>query len=470
MATDNRDGVKTQEPSVEARLAATPQDTPKPGQAGQEGVLRLGKRTYPVWTPAMVEAREKLRKAGRKWYLLSDKLHAPRNLEGGWKQVERNQGAPGVSGETIEEYGKTIGERLARLGRGLREQTWQPRPIRQKEIPKADGSGKKRPLGIPEVEDRIVQAALVAVIEPIFEGKFLGSSHGFRPGHSALEALSVVEQAISTDRPWLVDADIRNCFGSIPHEPLLNEVAKEISDIKILKLIRSFVKADIVAELRTWTPEKGTPQGAVLSPLLANIYLHEFDRQMAEAGYEVVRYADDFVVLCRNEEECRAAKAKAEVVLQGMGLEMHPEKSRVVNTRQERFQFLGYEFWPSGRQPRKSSLHKLRDGIRAKTPRSSGRSLRETIRILNRTLRGWYGYFRHSFWNVLTGVDGFVRRRLRSILRKFAKQRGTSKGNGNDHVRYPNHLFERMGLFSMDAQRVLEAGRTRRAIPFPAKA
>jgi len=359
---------------------------------------------------------------------------------------------------------------LAQLGTRLREQTYQPRPIRQKEIPKADGSGKKRPLGIPEVEDRIVQAALVAVMEPVFEAKFLGSSHGFRPGHSAHHALAVVEQAISTDRPWLVDADIRNCFGSIPHAPLLTEVAKEVSDGKLLKLIHSFVKADIVSELRTWTPEKGTPQGAVLSPLLANIYMHEFDRQMAEAGFEVVRYADDFVVLCRNEDECRTAKAKAEVVLQGMGLELHPEKSRVVDARRERFQFLGYEFWPGGRQPRKSSLHKLRDGIRAKTPRSSGCSMRETIRVLNLTLRGWYGYFRHSFWNVLSGVDGFVRRRLRSILRKFEKRRGASKGNGADQARYPNQLFERMGLFSMGTQRALDAGQTRKLIPFPAKA
>ena len=469
MAADNRDGVKTHEPGAEARLAATPQDPQKPGRAGKE-VLRLGKRTYPVWTPAMVEAREKLRKAGRKWYLLYDKVHDTRNLESAWKQVEGNRGAPGVSGETIEEYGKTVVERLAWPGARLQEQTWHPRPIRQKEIPKADGSGKKRQLGIPEVEDRIVQAALVAVLEPVFEGKFLGCSHGFRPGHSALNALAVVEKAISTDRPWLVDADIRNCFGSIPHAPLLNEVSKEISDGKVLRLIDGFVKADIVAELRTWTPEKGTPQGAVLSPLLANIYMHEFDRQMVEAGYEVVRYADDFVVLCRNEEECRAAKTKAETVLQGMGLEMHPEKSRVVDSRRERFQFLGYEFWPGGREPRKPSLHKLRDGIRAKTPRSSGRSIRETILDLNRTLRGWYGYFRHSFWNVLQGVDGFVRRRLRSILRKFNKRRGTSKGNGADHSRYPNHLFAKMGLFSVGQQRALEAGQTRRLIPFPAKA
>lgn len=469
MATEHEDGVKTQEQRTETRLAKMPENAGKPERerSGEEP-FRLGKRTYPMWTTTMAKAREKFRKVGRKWYLLHDKLYDQRNLREAWKQVERNKGAPGQSGETVEQYGKTIDERLVRLGRKLQGQCFHPRPIRRAYIPKADGSGKMRELGIPEVEDRVVQAAIVRVVEPIFEAKFLEGSYGFRPERSAHHALARVEKAINTDRPWLVDADIRNCFGSIPHDALMEEVGKEVSDGKLLALIRRFVKADIVEELRRWKPEEGTPQGAVLSPLLANIYLHEFDRVMTEAGFEVVRYADDFVVLCKTEEDAQAGREKAEQVLQGMGLTMHPEKTRVIDARRERFQFLGYEFWPGGRQPRDSSKAKLRDRIRARTPRVSGQSLRATIVKLNRTLAGWYAYFRHSFWNVFEDVDGFVRRRLRSILRKFAKRRGTAKTYGADQSRYPNKFFDQMGLFCLNRRNEEERGR-RRLIPFPAK-
>jgi RNA-directed DNA polymerase len=467
MAADGNDGVKAHEPGAATRLAQ-PEDTAAPGRVRE--ALRLGERTYPVWTPAMVEARDRLRKAGRKWYLLYDKLYDQRNLSEAWKQVESNRGAPGLSGETIKQYGETIDERLDRLRERLKERRYEPRPIRRAYIPKTDGSGRMRELGIPEVEDRVVQAAVVRLIEPIFEAKFLGCSFGFRPGRSAHHALARVEQAIGGERPWVVDADIRNCFGSIPHEPLMEQVAAEVSDGKLLDLVRGFVKADIVEELSRWTPQEGTPQGAVLSPLLANIYLHEFDRRMAEAGCEVVRYADDFVVLCRSEEQAQAARDKAEEVLAQMGLTMHPEKTRVIDARTMRFQFLGYEFWPGGREPRPPSMDKLKDRIRAKTPHSSGQSLRETVRELNPFLRGWYGYFKHSFWNVLKDVDGLVRRRLRSILRKFDGRKGTSKGTGADQTRWPNAYFDTLGLFSMSRQHERDARGPRRLIPFPAKA
>ena len=467
---DCKDDVKTQEIGQEARLAETPSDAKKlERERTAKEPLRLGKRTYPVWTPAMVKAREELRKSGRKWYTLHGKLYDPRNLRESWKQVEENKGAPGVSGETIEEYSKTIEERLTRLGVRLKEQSFQPRPIRRAYIPKTDGSGKKRELGIPEVEDRIVQTAIVKVVEPIFEAKFLDGSFGFRPERSALHALERVEKAISTDRPWVVDADIRNCFGSIPHEPLMQAVATEVSDGKLLSLIRRFVKADIVEELQRWTPEEGTPQGAVLSPLLANIYMDGFDREMASAGFQVVRYADDFVVLCRTEEEAKAARKCAEEALGKMELTLHPEKTGIVDARAGRFQFLGYVFTPKGRCPRDPSLKKLRERIRSKTPRLSGESLRVTIAKLGRTLKGWYAYFRHGFHNVFEEVDGFVRRRLRSILRKHAKRRGVARNHGADQSRYPNKLFDNMGLLCLSNLHN-EERKGRRLIPFPARA
>ncbi|MDA4131912.1 MAG: group II intron reverse transcriptase/maturase [Thaumarchaeota archaeon] len=476
MAADRQDTAKTQEPVTEARLEKTPVDATRSER--ERGPLRLGKRVYPVWTPAMVEAREKLKAAGRKWYLLHDKVYDPRNLREAWDQVRANAGAPGLSGETIEEYGKTLGERLRKVTERLREQRYEAQPIRRKWIPKTDGSGQQRPLGIPEVEDRIVQAAIVKVIEPIYERKFLDRSYGFRPERSALHALAQLEKEITGGRPYLVDADIRNCFGSIPHEGLMEEVGKEVSDPKLLALVRQFVEADIVEELKRWTPERGTPQGAVLSPLLANIYMHEFDQRMLAAGHEVIRYADDFVVTCRTQEEAERVRARAGEILKAMGLELHPEKTRVLDTRTSRFQFLGYEFWPRegkppGREPRASSLKKIHGTVRRITPRCSGKSVRDIIDDLRPVLKGWYGYYKHSFYNVFDSLDGFVRRRLRSILRKREKRRGTAK-NRDDNARYPNALFRRLKYSSLSELHEGQAKQLRLGarglIPLPAKA
>jgi RNA-directed DNA polymerase len=463
VAVNGTNGVKPSESTSKVRLAETPVEAPKRERAA----FQLGTRTYPVWTPAMVEARDKLRREGKKWYLLYDKLYDPRNLHEAWKQVEANCGAAGLSGETVERYREGLEFRLQRLARRLKQEQYEVRPIRRKLIPKGDGSGKMRPLAIPEVEDRIVQAAIVRLIEPIFEAKFLPCSHGFRPGRSAHHALAQLDAATAGGKTFLVDADIQDCFGSIPREPMMEVLAREIADAKLLRLVRRFLEADIVEGMRRWTPGSGTPQGAVLSPLLANIYMHEFDRQMTDAGCQVVRYADDFVIPCSTMKEAQAARELADQVLQQMGLTMHPTKTRVVSVSKERYQFLGYEFWPKGRQPRKSSTKKIRDAIRKKTPRKSGRSLRKTISALNPTLRGWYGYFRHSFWNVFTDLDGFVRRRLRSILRKFAKRKGTARPE--DNARYPNAYFEKLGLFSTYDRHQSEAG-ARKMIAFPASA
>lgn len=427
--------------------------------------LHLGKRSYPVWTPAMADSIDRYRQAKRKWYLLYDKLFAEANLKAAWEQVEGNGGAAGVSGQTIAQYRDGLEQRLTNLATKLKEQRFEPRPIRRTYIPK--GNGKQRPLGIPEVEDRIVQAALVRLIEPIFEAKFLGCSWGFRPERSAHNALAVLEAAMKDGYTQLVDADITDCFGSIPWTPLMEEVAREISDRKVLGLVEKFVRAAVVEEMRRWQPEQGTPQGAVLSPLLANIYLHRFDEEMTRAGYRLVRYADDFLVLCKTRQEAEQGREKAKQVLADMGLQLHPEKTRLVDATREKFQFLGYEFWPTGRAPRKPSKQKMRDAIRAKTPRNPGKSLRAVIASLNPTLRGWYAYFRHSWWTAFQDVDGFARRRLRSILRKYKKRRGTTRGREN--CEYPNHYFEKLGLFTLSRKHEEEAG-PRGLIAFAAKA
>jgi len=430
----------------------------------EHGALCLGKRSYPVWTPAMVKARDEYRAAGRRWNLLYDKLYSPRNLRAAWEQVEENGGAAGISGETIAVYREGLEARLLRLAQKLKDQGFTARPIRRAYIPK--GNGKQRPLGIPEVEDRIVQAAMVRLIEPIFEAKFLEVSHGFRPERSAHQALAELMAALEAGFTEVVDADICDCFGSIPWGPLMEQVAWEVSDPKVLGLIRQFLKAEVMEDGQRWQPEGGTPQGAVLSPLLANIYLHRFDLEMTRAGYKLVRYADDFVVLCRTRSEAEQAKEKAQQTLDAMGLKLHPEKTRVVDATRERFQFLGYEFWPEGRHPRPSSSLKLKDRIRARTPRNPGRSLRQVIANLNPTLRGWYAYFRYSFGNVFATVDGFVRRRLRSILRKFSKRRGTARPE--DNVRYPNRIFEKLGLVSLAQMHAAESGGCK-LIAFPAR-
>lgn len=440
------------EPENRLTAARSP-EAPQLERRGNE--LHLGKRSYPSWTPAMVEAIDRYRQAGRRWHLLFDKLYAEPNLKAAWAQVEGNGGAAGVSGQTIAQYRDGLEKRLLDLTKKLKEQSFEPRPIRRVYIPK--GNGKQRPLGIPEVEDRIVQAALVRLIEPVFEKKFLGCSYGFRPERSAHNALAELVAAMEAGFTQIVDADITDCFGSIPWTPLMEEVAREISDPKVLGLVKRFLKAEVMEGLERWQPEEGTPQGAVLSPLLANIYLHRFDEEMTRAGNRMVRYADDFVILCRTAQEAEEAKEKAKQTLAEMGLHLHPEKTRIVDATRETFQFLGYEFWPQGwRLPRDSSKNRLHDRIRAKTPRNPGRSLRVVIASLNYTLRGWYAYYRHCWWTALKDVDGFVRRRLRSILRAFNKRKGTTRRL--DNFRYPNRIFERLGLVSLDKKHLAEAG------------
>jgi RNA-directed DNA polymerase len=252
---------------------------------------------------------------------------------------------------------------------------------------------------------------------------------------------------------YVVDADLKSYFDTIPHDRLMALVARKVSDGKVLSLIEAFLKQGVLDGLRYWTPEEGSPQGAVVSPLLSNIYLDPLDHRMAARGYEMVRYADDFVILCRSPEEATQALARIAAWTAAAGLSLHPTKTRIVDATKEGFEFLGYRFEKGKRYPRAKSLQKLKDTIRAKTKRTTGQCLRAIIRALNPTLRGWLEYFKHSYRTTFQDVDGWTRMRLRSILRKRQGRKG--RGRGRDHVRWPNAFFAEHGLYSLKAAHAL---------------
>ena len=406
-----------------------------------------------VWNERMLAALENGVKGG-KWFSLIDKVYRKQTLKAAWHKVKDNAGAAGVDRQSVEQFEARAEVYLEELERALRTGAYQPQPIRRVEISK--GGGKMRPLGIPVVKDRIVQTALKLVAEPIFEREFEESSYGFRPGRGCKDALRQVDELIKEGYTFVVDADFDSYFDSIPYEPLLGELSERISDGAVLKLIRAFLNQDIIQGMKRWTPTGGTPQGAVISPLLANIYLHPLDRHMREKGYRMVRYADDFVVLCRTAEQAQAALREVRTWVEQNGLKLNADKTHVGDCRQEGqgFEFLGYRFEAGRRWVRSKSLKSLRERIRIKTPRTRGDSLAKIIGDLNPMLRGWFNYFKHAHLVAQLGIDGFVRRRLRAILRKQDKRPGMGKCL-DDHLRWPNAFFATQGLFTMTAARVL---------------
>lgn len=398
-----------------------------------------------VWTERMLEALERGVKGG-KWHSLYDKVYRETSLQAAWERVRSNGGSAGVDKESVKMFETRLQKRLERMHEQLREGTYEPMPVKRVWIPK--GGGKLRPLGVPTIIDRVVQTSLRNAIEPVFEHKFVSSSYGFRPGRGCKDALREVARGLKAGKTWVVDVDIEQYFDSIEHERLIDEVAKEIADGSVLRLVRLYLEQDVMEGLARWQPEKGTPQGAVISPLLANIYLHPVDEAMAADGYQIVRYADDMVVLCTSESEARRALERLRALLSERGLTLHPEKTKVVDaTQRPGFDFLGYRFFGRYRYPRPKSTMKLRDSIRAKTPRRSGESMEKVVADVNLTLRGWFGYFKHSSRCAFDEIDKWVRMRLRSILRERSKRRG--RGQGLDHFRWPNAYFQQLGLFSL---------------------
>ena len=406
-----------------------------------------------VWTERMLAALENGVQGG-KWFSLYDKVWRPEVLEAAWQRVKRNRGAAGVDRISIERFAAHAEDYLEELSEALRTGCYQPQPVRRIEIPKGDG--KTRPLGIPTVKDRIVQAALKSVMEPIFERQFLDLSYGFRPGRGAKDALREVSQRLAEGECWVVDADIQGYFDHIPHDGMMARIAEDISDGPVLRLLRNFLEQDILAETQCWTPTQGTPQGAVLSPLLANLYLHPLDELITAAGHRMVRYADDFVILCRSREEAECALERVRSWMDQNGLVLHPDKTHVGDCREvgQGFEFLGYRFEAGRRLVRRKSLNKLRDAIRKRTRRTAGLAIEEVIRKVNPVLRGWFEYFKHANQYTFDTLDAFVRRRLRAILLKQNQQRGCANSKSAS-FRWKNAYFAERGLFSLHQAHVL---------------
>jgi RNA-directed DNA polymerase len=404
-----------------------------------------------IWTERMLTALEQGVKGG-KWFSLIDKIQPTHTLMRAFFQVASNKGAAGVDHVTIEMFERHLAKDLKKLSEELRTGAYRPQQIRRHYIPKP-GSQEKRPLGIPTVRDRVVQTALRMALEPIFEREFAEHSYGFRPGRGCKDGLRRVEELLKAGYTYIVDADLKSYFDTIPHDRLMALVAQKVSDGQVLTLIEMFLKQGVLDGLREWTPETGSPQGAVISPLLSNIYLTPLDHLMAQEGFEMVRYADDFVILCRSPEEATQALARVQAWTAAAGLTLHPTKTRIVNATEGSFEFLGYRFDKGKRYPRAKSMQKVKETIRAKTKRTSGECLRAIIQSLNPTLRGWFEYFKHSYRTTFQDVDGWTRMRLRSILRKRQGRKG--RGRGRDHQRWPNAFFAEHGLYSLKATHAL---------------
>ena len=417
-------------------------------QGGEAKTCRVAGAEPAGWTERMLTALVTGLK-GNRWFSLIDKVYAAKTLEAAWEKVRSNAGGSGVDGITVERFAKDCPRGLLVPNEQLQEARYQPLPVKRTWIPKP-GSKEKRPLGIPAVRDRIVQTALRMVIEPIYEVSFAEHSYGFRPGRGCRDALRRVQHLLDEGGTWIVDADLKSYFDTIPHERLMARVEERIADGRVLALIRSYLKQGVMEGLSHYAAgEEGTPQGAVVSPLLANVYLHPLDQLMAGGGCEMVRYADDFVILCRSREAAEAALVQVQAWVAQNGLKLHPTKTRIIDAAQPGgFDFLGYHFERGYRWPRKKSQDKLKARLRELTPRRTcGVSLETCIDTLNEVLRGWYGYFQHSHRTTFPTLDGYVRGRLRAILRNRHGRRG--RGRGSDHQRWPNHYFAKLGLFSL---------------------
>lgn len=366
-----------------------------------------------------------------KVHSLIDKIYQRKNLEIAWERVRANRGSGGVDRQSVCEFAEQADEQLNRLQDELRAQRYQPQPVRQVRIPKVGKPGEYRTLGIPSIYDRVCQQALLNRLEPIFEPVFDDANFGYRRGRSTQDALRKVWKEIKGGREWIVDADLKDFFGSVDHDKLLALVAQRVADGRVLRLIEAMLKAGSYGQGRLFPSKRGTPQGGVVSPLLSNILLTPFDWEMRRRGYQLTRYADDWVVTCKSAAEARAAIAAAQRILTALGVQLHPQKTRVVHVRHG-FEFLGYKI-KRGRQlslpaakirsgaqpgglyafPREKSVQRFMDQVRQRTQRRVPLNTQELIDWINPVLRGWGNYFKRAHVRkIFNRLDRWIVRRI----------------------------------------------------------
>jgi RNA-directed DNA polymerase len=367
----------------------------------------------------------------KKAHSLIDKVYKRKNLEMAWESVHANRGSGGVDGQSLSGFAERLDQQLNRLQSELQGDSYQPQPVRQVQIPKAGKPGEYRMLGIPTIYDRVCQQALLNRLEPIFEPVFDEANFGYRTGRSTKDALRKVWKEIQGGSEWIVDADLKDFFGSVDHEKLLTLVAQQVADSRVLRLIRAMLKAGSYGKGRLFPSERGTPQGGVVSPLLSNILLTPFDREMRRKGYQLTRYADDWVITCRSAAAARAAVAVALRILRELGVELHPQKTRIVHV-QHGFEFLGYKIkrgkrlrLPEGKirsnarsgalyaYPREKSIRRFQDQVRQRTKRRVPMPTEELIETVNPLLRGWGEYYKRAHVRKLFNrLDRWIVRRI----------------------------------------------------------
>ena len=374
----------------------------------------------------------------RKVHSLVDKVYQPKNLRGAWEEVKANRGSGGIDGQSLAAFEQGLDEHLQRLHEELRTDRYQPLPVRRVDIPKPGKPGETRPLGIPTIYDRVCQQALRHRLEPIFEPCFDDSSFGYRPGRSAKGALRKVWREIDAGAEWIVDADLKDYFGTIDHDKLMTLVAQRVADGRVLTLLERMLAAGYVAQGRLFPTPQGTPQGGVVSPLLSNILLTPFDREMRRRGYQLTRYADDWVITCPSRREAEAALRVAIQLLATLGVRVNPRKTRIVHVRQG-VAFLGYTirrgrralYLPAAQitsgvrsgglyaYPTQKALDRFKDAVRRKTRRRIPLPTAGLIRELNPVVRGWGEYYKRAHVRRLFHqLDGWIVRRLWSHAHK----------------------------------------------------